>query len=77
MANNCIHLGSFYWAEEVIPGVIANQFDFSDSLPENITVLSRRPLCECGNYGTEIVFTMDGENYSFNFLTGYPCQCDR
>lgn len=40
MTNNCIHLGSFYWAEEVIPGVIANQIEKGDFMATKISVIS-------------------------------------
>lgn len=66
-------LGSKYWQNTVIDGIIANKFDFDEEVIKSI--IKVEPLCPCGNYGTKITFEYKGELYSFNYLTGYPCQC--
>ena len=66
-------LGNKYWNNTVIGEIIANDFDFNKEVME--TVVKKEPLCACGNYGTKITFKYKGKLYSFNYLTGYPCQC--
>lgn len=66
-------LGSKYWNQRVIDNIIANDFDFNKEVRK--TILEEKPLCPCGNYGTRITFKYKGKVYSFNYLTGYPCQC--
>lgn len=67
------HLGSKYWNQKVIEGIIANDFDFNKEVIK--TIIKVKPLCRCNNYGTLIIFKYKGKVYSFNYLTGYPCQC--
>ena len=70
------NLGSFYWNEKIGVGNLkANDFDFPESLPKNVNVVSASSLCDCGNYGQRVLFKVDNDLYSFNFLSGYPCQC--
>lgn len=66
-------LGSKHWNQRVIGGIIANDFDFNKEVIKSI--IKEVPLCSCGNYGIEITFQYNGKLYSFNYLTGYPCQC--
>ena len=66
-------LGSKHWNQRVIDGIITNDFDFNKEVIK--TIVKEVPLCACGNYGTKITFEYKGKLYSFNYLTGYPCQC--
>ena len=74
MSKKIVNLGSKYWADTVISSIIANDFDFKKEVKK--TVLKREPLCECRKYGTKIIFEYEGQLYTFNFLTGYPCECE-
>ena len=75
MSEKILYLGEKYWADTVISGIIANDFDFKKEVKK--TVLKREPLCPCGKYGTEIIFQYQGKLYSFNYLTGYYCECEK
>ena len=66
-------LGSKYYNQTVIGGITANDFDFKKEVRK--TILEEKPLCRCNNYGTKITFQYKRKLYSFNYLTGYPCQC--
>ena len=68
-----IFLGAKYWNETVIGSIIANDFRFNEEVIKSI--IKVEPICECNNYGTTITFQYKGKLYSFNYLTGYPCQC--
>lgn len=77
MKETKILLGSFYWAEEIgVDDIIANDFDFDTYKRKGIQIVARESLCDCGNYGEKIQFLYKGREYEFNFLTGYPCQCE-
>lgn len=73
MTKKIIYLGSKYWSDTVIDGIIANEFDVSNEVKK--IVLKKESLCPCKKFGTKIIFEYEGELYSFDFLTGYPCQC--
>ena len=73
MTKKITHLGSKYWADTVIDGITANDFDFDNHVKK--MVLKKESLCPCGNYGSKITFKYKDKLYSFNYLTGYPCQC--
>lgn len=74
MTKKITYLGSKYWADTVIDGITANDFDFNEMVKE--TVIKKESLCPCGKYGTKITFQHEGRLYTFNYLTGYPCECD-
>jgi hypothetical protein len=70
-------LGDYYWDQEVIGGIIASGFRYKDIYErEGIEIVAEEPLCGCGNYGRRIHFLYKGREYIFNYLTGYPCQCE-
>lgn len=73
MTKKITYLGEKYWANTVIDGIIANDFDLDNNVKK--MVVKRQKLCDCGNFGINIIFEYEGELYSFDFLTGYPCQC--
>ena len=73
MSKKIINLGEKYWANTVIGNIIANDFDFKEEVKK--MVVKRQKLCECGKFGINIVFKYQGQLYSFDFLTGYPCEC--
>ena len=73
MSEKVINLGNKYWTDTVINEIIANDFDFKKEVKE--TIVKKEPLCRCGKYGTMIIFKYEGKLYSFNYLTGYPCEC--
>lgn len=73
MNKKITYLGEKYWANTVIDDIIANQFDFDNEVKK--MVLKKESLCPCGNFGINIIFEYKGQLYSFDFLTGYPCQC--
>ena len=75
MNKKIIYLGSKYWADTVIDGIIANDFDFKKEVKK--MVVKKESLCECNRYGTKITFEYEGKLYSFNYLTGYPCECEK
>ena len=66
-------LGAKYWNEVVIGNIIANDFNFNQEVIKSI--IKVEPICKCGNYGRKITFVYKGKLYSFNYLTGYPCEC--
>ena len=74
MNKKVTHLGSKYWADTVINEIIANDFDFKKEVRR--TVIKKESLCPCGHYGTKIIFKHKGKLYSFDYLTGYPCECE-
>lgn len=74
MTKKIINLGNKYWADTIIGETTGNDFDFNEEIKK--TVLKREPLCPCGNYGSKITFKYKDKLYSFNYLTGYPCECD-
>lgn len=74
MNKKTIYLGEKYWANTVIDGIIANDFDLDDNVKK--TVVKRKALCPCGKFGINIIFEYEGQLYSFDFLTGYPCECN-
>lgn len=73
MTKKITYLGEKYWSDIVINNIIANDFDLDNHIKK--MVIKRKKLCPCGNFGINIVFEYEGELYSFDFLTGYPCQC--
>lgn len=75
MNKKIIYLGNKYWSDTVINSIIANDFDFKKEVKE--TVIKKESLCECGKYGTMIIFQWGEQLYSFNYLTGYPCECEK
>ena len=75
MSKKIINLGEKYWANTVIGNIIANDFDFKKEVRR--TIIKKEPLCPCNKYGTMIMFEYEGELYTFNYLTGYPCQCEQ
>ena len=75
MDKKITYLGGKYWSETVVNGIIANQFDLDNEVKK--MVLKRKSLCGCGKYGTNIIFEYEGQLYSFDFLTGYPCECNK
>ena len=74
MNKEIIYLGEKYWSNIVIDDIIANDFDFNNKIKK--MVVKRQKLCECGKFGINIIFEYEGRLYSFDFLTGYPCECD-
>ena len=68
-----IFLGAKYWNDIVIDDIISNDFNFNKEVIKSI--IKVEPICKCGNYGRQITFEHKGKLYSFNYLTGYPCQC--
>lgn len=74
MSKKIIYLGNKHWSDIVINNIIANDFDLNNEVKK--TVLKREPLCGCRKYGTKIIFEYEGQLYSFDFLTGYPCECE-
>ena len=73
MTKKITYLGEKYWSNTVIDGITANDFDFKEEVKK--MVVKRQNLCECGNFGINIIFKYKGQLYSFDFLTGYPCEC--
>lgn len=75
MSKKINYLGGKYWSDIVIGNVIANEFDLNNAVKK--MVLKRESLCGCGKYGTRIIFQHEGQIYAFDFLTGYPCECNK
>ena len=69
-----IYLGKKYWSDIVIGDIIANQLDVNNNVKK--MVVSRKKLCDCEKFGVKIIFKYKNQLYSFDFLTGYPCQCE-
>lgn len=75
MNKKVTYLGNKYWADNIIDNIIGNDFDFKKEVKE--TIIKKEPLCDCNKYGTKIIFEHQGKLYSFNYLTGYPCECEK
>lgn len=73
MDTKITYLGNKYWNQTVIGNIIANDFDFKKEVRR--TVIKKESLCGCDKYGTRIIFQLGAQLYSFNYLTGYPCEC--
>ena len=73
MTKKIISLGDKYWADTVINGITAIDFDFKKEIRK--TIVKRESLCPCNKFGSVIVFEHEGQLYKFYYLTGYPCEC--